>query len=164
MNWAEITWKILPPAVLVWLLGWLSLRIKTWLETRSDPISVLLPGETARLMKFWLNHVRDGKDEEKGRGKLLNRRIPFQDVGGGRWVAYVRYKASLGFQFKCFADSKTLTFTEKKALLEAAGFEEVSQAQSRHGSNRAWFLLPGVQRYTTSDKDTPFVNNYYYPQ
>jgi hypothetical protein len=109
--------------------------------------------------RFGLLHVRDGKDDVRSSGPLINKEIPFEEIDRlGNMEAVVESVTSLGFQFKCYVDHEEHNFGELKNLLEGAGFTQVSEGAGR--PFRAWFILPGYTTYVTTDGIT---DNFYYP-
>jgi hypothetical protein len=123
-------------------------------------IVIVLNDDLQKLnLKFWLLHVRDGKDEVRDAGPLLNEEIAFRPVDRrGTMEATVRYAKSLGLQFKCFAEQGNHTFETVETRLKDNGFVEISKGVGP--KFRVFFILTEHPTYTTVDK---FLNNYYYP-
>ena len=109
---------------------------------------------------FAVRHIRDGKDELRERGDLINEDIPFRAVDrSGLMAATINFQRNLGFQYKCFVDYLGPDpYEELEERLKVAGFENVSQ--DGEDKRRFWFTLKGQPIYSTFDK---FLNNYAYP-
>lgn len=110
-------------------------------------------------LKFGLLHVRNGKDEVKDSGPLLNKELYFSAIDRrGTLQTVVAYRKDTGFQFKCFADMNGYDFEAVAQALKENGFVEISKGGGE--LSRVWFILPNYPQYTTIDK---LVNNFYYP-
>jgi hypothetical protein len=111
-------------------------------------------------LKFGVLHVRDGKDEVRDSGPILNEEIPFKAIDRhGTMEATIRYRKTLGFQFKCFVDYSGAYDDDKlEQLLKGAKFSNISKGQGP--IHRIFFILDEYPVYDTIDK---FTNNYFYP-
>jgi hypothetical protein len=129
-------------------------------ETESARIVIHLSDELQALnLRFELLHVRDGKDEVRDAGPLLNQEISFRAIDRhGNLEATVQYTKRLGFQFKCFVNQGDYDYDKLAQMLKDSHFTEISKGVGP--KFRIFFILPDYQKYTTVDG---FVNNYYYP-
>jgi hypothetical protein len=145
---------IVATAVLVFLL------MQNTSEVATARIVIRLGEDIQKLNpRFGLLHVRDGKDELKDAGPLLNQEIEFRAVDRrGTFEAVVKFSKRLGFQFKCFVDHGEHGYEQIEALLKDNKFTEISKGEGKR--NRIWFILPEYPTYKTFDG---FINNYYYP-
>lgn len=118
---------------------------------------------------FGVLHVRNGRDDIKERGPILNKEYPFtelkmpQAVGGGAestMTVTFSYDKGLGVQFKCFVDYKGITFAEIEPLLRRMpGIHEIGPGDSHLRLHRAWFLLSG---FSVVNTDEGIHNNFSY--
>jgi len=110
-------------------------------------------------LRFGVLHVRDGKDEMKDSGPILNEEIEFRPVDRrGTMEATVTYSKRLGFQFKSFVDHGEYDYERIEQLLKNSQFTDISRGQGK--KFRIWFILNDFPTYNTFDG---FLNNYYYP-
>lgn len=110
-------------------------------------------------MNFGILHVRDGKDEVEDKGPLLNIETKFQEIDRrGTLQASIKYRKSLGFQFKCFANYRGIKFDEAKEILDRHGYMEVTKGEGKQ--SRAWFILSDYSTCITVDG---IKNNFFYP-
>jgi len=110
-------------------------------------------------LSFGVLHVRDGKDEVRESGPLLNEEIPFKSIDRhGTMEATIRYKKHLGFQFKCFVDHGAHEYAKIERLLTESGFLHVSKGDG--AEQRIWFIL---NEYPTTKTVDGLINNYFYP-
>ncbi len=111
----------------------------------------------SKKLKFYLRHVRDGKDEIDGRSQIINKDIKIRFNRKGHGVAKVTHSKTLGFQFKCYVDigseSEQLVFD----LLGSNGISDWSYDES--SKKRIWFLVPNEAKCTTVDQ---YENNYFH--
>ena len=131
-------------------------------DIASARIVLSLTEDLRRLnLRFGILYVRDGKDEVPDHGKLENKRIPFEAIDRqGTLVAVIEHRRRLGFQFKCFVESRPVEFARIKKLLEEAHFSDVSEGGA--DPSTVWFIHPKYPKYKTMDHD-PILNNFYYP-
>lgn len=157
-------------------------------DYRSVKISVKLP--TLENARYYLQYVRAGKDDWDHKGALENTRYRMvPEVDGIFSVFLEKIPINLGFQFKCYAQCKTVKDTDAvyqklrehfSPLYRSSRFPEyqngrvyVSDVNGRKsefalvdypvaGKRRIWFILPEYHPYVTGDKDHPFLNNYYH--
>lgn len=129
-------------------------------ELATARIVIVLNDDLQKLnLRFWLLHVRDGKDEVKDAGPLLNEEIAFRSLDRhGTMEATVTYSKRIGFQFKCFAEQGEYTYEKVESLLKDSDFVEVSKGVGP--KFRIFFILKEYPTYKTIDG---FLNNYYYP-
>jgi len=129
-------------------------------EAASARIVINLSDELQNLnLRFELLHVRDGKDEVKDAGPLLNEEILFRAIDRhGTLEATVKYSKRLGFQFKCFVNQGEYDYGRLEQLLKDNHFTEISKGVGP--KFRIFFILPDYQTYKTVDG---FLNNYFYP-
>jgi hypothetical protein len=157
------------PVKLLIAVVWLALSVAAYfawfgkkdgeLGVRAPIILRLNPQLQGMDLKFGLLHVRDGKDEVKDSGPLLNKEIAFHEIDRrGTLQAVVVYPENIGFQFKCFVDIKGNDFEKVKKALEDNGFTEISQGGGK--ASRIWFILPEYKTYKTVDG---LLDNFYYP-
>jgi hypothetical protein len=127
-------------------------------ETTS--IVIHLSDELQKLnLQFELLHVRDGKDQVKDSGPLLNEEVPFRPIDRhGTLEAAVTYRKRLGFQFKCFVNQGEVDYSKLEQLLKESGFVNISKGVGPRF--RIFFVLQDYPTYTTIDG---FLNNYFYP-
>jgi hypothetical protein len=108
-------------------------------------------------LRFFLRHVRDGKDEIDGRGDIINKdiRLRLKKKFG---IAKVTHSKTLGFQYKCYVDIAAVPENEIYEMLGSNGINECSYDES--SKKRIWFLLPREPKCITVDG---YENNYYHP-
>jgi hypothetical protein len=129
-------------------------------EVANARIVIHLSEELQKLnLDFTLLHMRDGKDEVKDSGPLLNEEVPFRALDRqGTFEANVKYTQRLGFQFKCFVNQGRYDCDTILQLLKENRFTEIATGV---GPNfRIYFIIPEYQTYKTTDN---FLNNYFYP-
>jgi pimeloyl-ACP methyl ester carboxylesterase len=129
-------------------------------EVANALIFIHLSEELQKLnLDFTLLHMRDGKDEVKDSGPILNEEIPFRALDSrGTLEANVIYTKRLGFQFKCFVSQGRYDYDTILQLLKANRFTEIAKGA---GPNfRIYFILPEYDTYKTTDD---LLNNYFYP-
>jgi hypothetical protein len=157
----------LSPLAKALLVGWVVvtallvfLLLQNTSEVATAHIVIRLSDDLQKLnLHFGLLHVRDGKDELKDSGPLLNEEIEFRAVDRrGTLEAVVKFSKRLGFQFKCFVDQGEYGYDRIETLLKDNKFVEISKGEGKR--NRIWFILPDQSTYKTFDE---FINNYYYP-
>lgn len=161
MNWRDYIWGIIAAVIIIPLASLVINRIVHWFKTDKANIFLRVPDEIlGSRTKFGLLHVRDGEDEVSDRGPLLNKVRWFGEVDKRRNVGTsVRYAKNLGFQFKCFADYKEISFDRVKQVLENNGYLSVRKGRGK--AKRAWFIHPDYPPYKTLDG---IDNNFFYPE
>ena len=108
---------------------------------------------------FGLLHVRDGKDQISDHGPLLNKEIYFEHADRRKTLeSIVKYRKTIGFQFKCFVNHEGVPFKTIKKMLKKNGFRNISRGGGK--SYRAWFILP---EYPTCHTTDGILNNFFYP-
>jgi len=129
-------------------------------EVATVRIVIVLNDDLQKLgLRFWLLHVRDGKDEIKDAGPLLNEEIAFKSLDRhGTMEATVTYSKRIGFQFKCFVEQVDYPYERVEQLLKESDFSEPSKGVGP--KYRIFFILKEYPTYKTIDG---FVNNFYYP-
>jgi hypothetical protein len=149
-----IIWVLLTAIVILMLF------VPKTSETASARIVIHLSEELQKLnLRFELLHVRDGKDEVKDSGPLLNEEVPFRAIDRhGTLEANVRYSKRLGFQFKCFVNQGEYGYGQLEQLLKDSQFVEISKGVGP--KFRIFFILQDYPTYKTIDG---FLNNYFYP-
>jgi len=161
MNWEQYIWGIIAAAIIIPLLSVAMKRIIHWFKTDKTEILLNVPEKALNTgTKFGLLHVRDGKDEVSDRGELSNKIHWFKKVDQqGNLKISMRYTRNLGFQFKCFADYKEISFGQLKEMLEEKGYLHVTRGEGK--AERIWFILPDYPSCKTLDK---IENNFIYPE
>lgn len=141
-------------------------------------------------VKYAFQYIRSGMDEWDEKGPLENRWVYMVKHDDDRYsVSFEDVPTAWGFQFKCCAecgteeDAVVVCETLKAhfySLYQQSKFPEyengtvfVDTANGRerefelvhrstaHG-RKVWFILPWYHPYVTSDKNHPFLNNYYH--
>lgn len=113
-------------------------------------------------IKLSMRHMRDGKDEIKDSGGLINEDRKFRkEWFRNTWVAETFYTGNLGFQFKCHIDFPESLRSEALDFIGKNGFIEPTNDETVKG--RIWFLIPGVAICKTKDVP-PYTNNYFHPR
>jgi len=135
--------------------------IKQFLTRRKARICLKIPEELcSKDIKFGVLHVRDGKDEVADSGPLLNRPHYFRNIDNcGMLEATIRFSRRLGFQFKCFADLRGISFGEAKAILEKNGYLEITKGEGKQ--DRLWLIHFNYSTCVTVDG---IKNNFWYPE
>jgi hypothetical protein len=158
----------LSPITKIIFVAWVTLTailvlmffVPTGAEIASARIIIHLSEELQKLnLRFEILHVRDGKDEVKDAGPLLNEEIPFRAIDRhGTLEANVKYSKRLGFQFKCFVNQGEYSYEKLEQALRGGQFIEITKGIGPRF--RLFFILQDYPTYKTIDG---FINNYYYP-
>lgn len=161
MNWEQYVLGIIAAAIIIPLLKLYIEKIIHFFKAAKTEISLDIPAEVLDTeTKFGLLYVRDGKDGCSDRGELLNKIHWFKKVDQkGNLKVSIRHTRNFGFQFKCFAGYKKISFDQLKEMLEEKGYQHVRKSEAK--TDRIWFIHPG---YPTCKTVEGIENNFFYPR
>jgi hypothetical protein len=156
MNWEQSLLSIIAAAIIITLLKVSIERIIYFFKTGKTEIPLNIPEAVLDTgTKFGLLYVKDGKT-----GKLINKIRRFKKVDQqGNLKISIRYPRNLGFQFKCFADFKGISFKQLKKTLEGNTYQHVSKSTAK--TDRIWFIHPDYSTFKTVDG---IENNFFFPE
>ena len=161
MTVSETIFATVVAALVISLITYLVIRLRRRLNLARAKIYLnFLQAIPDDKIRFFVRHIRDGKDEVEDRGPLLNKDKRFRPTKrNNEWVVTVSYSKNLGFQFKCYVDFPTELKDKVIKFLENNGLSKVSSDETL--PNRLWFLIPKAPTCETVDH---YINNFYGPK